>query len=366
MANNSTSRPDPDPFPARRPPRRPPQPVAAEPTGESVGRRELREIQNAGAALTGKMATIVKDLQKGRTKRAYQAAKAWHDEDPADLLGLVALGQALAMQGNGLDAARAFGGILDLYPSRADMRRLAGNWLDRMGRMGLELAVDTYRVAAEQRPDHPAVYHQLGMALVRLGRYEEALEVLLAGIDARRVRDRFAGVDRILQEDAQLVAAALVAADPKARAKVEALLKPHGLQIDARRSLRFVLTWETDANDVDFHIFDKRFNHAYYSRRGLASGGELYADVTTGYGPECFTIHDPGGYPYLLKAHYYRRGPMGYGAGKLQVIRHDGKGNLGFEDRPFVIMADGAYVDLGTVRSDTAKLAKAMPKAIAR
>ena len=204
------------------------------------------------------------------------------------------------------------------------------------------------------------------MAVVRLGRYEEALETLLEGIGSRRARDRFPGVDRILQEDAQLVAAALVAADPKSRGKVEALLSPLGLQIDDRRSMRFVLTWETDANDVDFHIFDKRYNHAYYSRRGLATGGELYADITTGYGPECFTIHDPGAYPYLLKAHYYRRGPMGYGAGKLQIIRHDGKGRLGFEDRPFVIMADGAYVDLGTVRASNAKLPKTMPKAIAR
>ncbi len=355
----------PAPRARRRPRPRPPAQIA-QPTGESEGRRELREIQKARAALTGKMAGIVSDMQKGRNKRAYRAAKAWHDENPADLLALVALGQALAMQGNGLDAARAFGGILDLYPSRADMRRLAGNWLDRMGRLGLELAVDTYRVAAQQRPDHPAVYHQLAMALVRLGRYEEALETLLEGIGSRRARDRFPGVDRILQEDAQLVAAALVAADPKSRGKVEALLSPLGLQIDDRRSMRFVLTWETDANDVDFHIFDKRYNHAYYSRRGLATGGELYADITTGYGPECFTIHDPGAYPYLLKAHYYRRGPMGYGAGKLQIIRHDGKGRLGFEDRPFVIMADGAYVDLGTVRASNAKLPKTMPKAIAR
>ncbi len=49
---------------------------------------------------------------------------------------------------------------------------------------------------------------------------------------------------------------------------------------------------------------------------------------------------------------------MGYGAGKLQVIRHDGKGHLGFDDRPFVIMTDGAYVDLGTVKKGTAKVAK--------
>jgi len=84
----------------------------------------------------------------------------------------------------------------------------------------------------------------------------------------------------------------------------------------------------------------------------LPSGGELYADVTTGYGPECFTIRNPAAeraYPYRLQAHYYSRGPMGYGMGKLQVIEHDGRGGLRFDERPFVIMHDGAFVELGTV-----------------
>ena len=89
---------------------------------------------------------------------------------------------------------------------------------------------------------------------------------------------------------------------------------------------------------------------AFYARRILHSGGELYPDITTGYGPECFTI--PGSRagrfgPYRLRAHYYSRGPMGYG--KLEIIEHDGRGNLRFEERPFVVMVDQAFVDLGTV-----------------
>ena len=41
---------------------------------------------------------------------------------------------------------------------------------------------------------------------------------------------------------------------------------------------------------------------------------------------------------------------MGYGMGLLQVQTFDGRGNLGFEDRPYVIMTDQAFVDLGTYR----------------
>ena len=54
-------------------------------------------------------------------------------------------------------------------------------------------------------------------------------------------------------------------------------------------------------------------------------------------------------YPYTLQAHYYSRGPMGYGMGKLQIIEHDGQGGLTFDERPFIVMVDQAFVDMGTV-----------------
>ena len=83
---------------------------------------------------------------------------------------------------------------------------------------------------------------------------------------------------------------------------------------------------------------------------GLA-GGSLYADITTGYGPECFAIPGtPSAGPYRLSINYYSQGPMGYGMGLLEVQRFDGKGGLRFEDRPYVIMHDQAYVDLGTYK----------------
>jgi hypothetical protein len=39
---------------------------------------------------------------------------------------------------------------------------------------------------------------------------------------------------------------------------------------------------------------------------------------------------------------------MGYGMGKVEVIDHDGRGGLSFSERPFVVMNDQAFVELGT------------------
>ena len=121
-----------------------------------------------------------------------------------------------------------------------------------------------------------------------------------------------------------------------------------GVPLVFRPSLSFVLSWQTDANDVDLHVYDGRGGRAWYKSRELPSGGELIADVTNGYGPECFHIGGaPEGFPYRAHVHYYARGPMGYGMGRVQRIEHDGRGGLRFEDRPFIIMNDRTTVDLG-------------------
>jgi tetratricopeptide (TPR) repeat protein len=313
------------------------------------------EKEEGPPALTGKLAEIVGLIKHEQVEQALVEALRWRAEQPGDVLALIGLGEALQAMGRPILAARVYGSIIDLFPSRADMLRFAGERLDALGTVDLDLARDAYQQAVKQRPDHQAGHHLLAMALLRLGRLEEAMTVLEAGLNVSYRIDR-AGTLRILQEDLSLVAAALAAKDPQRRSELIDRLGKFNLQIAQEPSLRFVLNWETDANDVDFHIYDGQGGHAYYSSTVLPSGGSLFGDVRNGYGPECFSIPGPArAFPYKLKIHYYSRGPMGYGMGKLQIIEHDGKGNLAFEDRPFVAMNDQAYVNLGLVNGPLQK-----------
>lgn len=303
---------------------------------------------------TGRFREVMEMIAKGGVKEAIRVAYAWHQESAGDVMALVALGDAFDAAGEIPSAARAYGSIIDLFSSRADMRRFAGERLERLqGGAGLSLALDTYEKAAIARPDHPASHRLLAFARLKRGEPESAFKAILAGVEQRYPSGRFAGVERILREDLGLIGAAWIKAEPRRRAEIQAKVKAAAGVIEDAPSLRFVLNWETDANDVDFHIYDDRGGHAFYSQRSLPSGGELYDDVTTGYGPECFTIRGPKDSragSYTLQAHYYSRGPMGFGMGKLQIIDHDGKGGLSFDERPFVVMTDHAFVDLGVVK----------------
>jgi hypothetical protein len=302
---------------------------------------------------TGNFRSVMDALASGNISSARALATEWHGSDPGDVLGLVALGESAEASNDVATAARAYGSIIDLFAARADLRRFAGERLERLrGGAGLDLAVDTYAKAKAERPDHPSSHRLLAFAWLKKGAYDKAFQAALDGMHQRYPADRFRGVDRILREDVGLIAAAWIHDQPKRRAEVEQRLGDAGVVLDTHPSLRFVLTWETDANDVDFHIRDGKGNHAFYGAPSLETGGELYADVTTGYGPECFAIRKPAADragPYELQANYYARGPMGYGMGKLEIIDHDGAGKLTFEERPYVVMVDQAFVDLGTV-----------------
>jgi TonB family protein len=301
----------------------------------------------------GRFKVVMDSLARGAKDEAFAEANKWRADQPGDIMALVALGEVLEAKGDVRTAARAYGSILELFSARADSRRFAGERLERLkDQAALRLAADSYGKAVEQRPDHPASHRLYAFTLLKLGEHEKAFEAIKAGAQRRYPAGRFLGVDRILNEDLGLVAAAWQHAQPNRAGEIEAKLRAAGGTPEHDASVRFVLVWETDANDVDFHIYDARGGHAYYSQKDLPSGGSLYADVTTGYGPECFTIRgarEQRAYPYTLQAHYYSRGPMGYGMGKLEIVEHDGKGNLTFEERPFVVMQDHAYVDLGTV-----------------
>lgn len=299
--------------------------------------------------LTGKYAEI-DALRKKSIDKALEKAWKWQRSEPGDVLALLALGDCLETKKDLVTAARAYGSIIDLYPSRADLRRFAGSRLERLGKAGMPLAVDTFGKAVAQRPDHVSSHRFLAMALARQGLYQMAFAALEAGLSRSYPSGRFAGYERLLQADIGIIGAAWAAREPKMASEIRQRLNKLGASLASKPSLRFVLTWETDSNDVDFHIRDAEGLHAYYADPILPSGGELFADVTTGYGPECFEIlGKPPAFPYSLSIHYYARGPMGYGMGQLELLQHDGKGNLIFEERPYVIMADGAFVDLGNV-----------------
>ena len=54
-------------------------------------------------------------------------------------------------------------------------------------------------------------------------------------------------------------------------------------------------------------------------------------------------------FPYEIQAQYQNMGPMGYGMGVVHVLHYDLETGLNSEFRPFVVMKNRAFVELGVV-----------------
>ena len=298
------------------------------------------EIPSTASPYTGAMHDIMFALARNERDRGLELAARWQLANPGDVASIITLGEALEARGATVLAARAYGSLVDLYPNRAELLRAAGERLDRVSG-ARTLAIDAYRRALRERPDHASGYRLLAYSLVRDGRGDEALELLIEG-----QRHASWAVAQVLAHDARIIGAHLVARDPGRQASIRAKVG----DLPTRPSMHVVLTWETDANDVDLHVRDRNDGHAFHGGRQLGSGGQLIADLTDGYGPEMFVVEDPKAFPYQISAHYFSRGPMGIGLGTVQVIRHDGAGNITVEDRPFLIQKDDATFELGSIR----------------
>jgi TonB family protein len=304
-------------------------PVVARPRPPSKRRRTKL------APHEGNYAEVTRRLAGGEVDAALALAWSWASSEPHDVLALIALGEVLQAQGNSALAARVVGSIVDLYPTRADMRRAAGERLASIG--ALDLAIDTYGKAVELRPDHPSGHRLLAYALAERGRFAEAFAAIEVGRDQRYPSRRFAGVRRVLADDASLLAAAWLGhTDDADHGRVSTLVASAGVRPATRASVRLVATWETDATDVDLSV------QGPARRRG-----HRLADVRTGLGPEAWVARGTR-LPTSLSAvvHYYQRGPMGFALGTVESIRHDGHGGLSLQRRPFVLQQDRGAVAL--------------------
>jgi hypothetical protein len=226
------------------------------------------------ALLQGELADIAKLIAEARSM-PRRSAPALSTPRAGQRARWIGLGETLEARKELGSAARAYGSIIDLFPGRADLRRWAGERLERIGNSARDLAIDTYKRSVADRPDHMTGHRLLAYALLRANRHAGAIAAILAGIDQKYPSGRFNGGDRILRDDAGMIAASYVAALPNRRNEIEGELLKRQLALATAPSTRFILYWETDANDVDFHIQDAKGGHAFYSSKQLPSGASL-------------------------------------------------------------------------------------------
>jgi hypothetical protein len=205
------------------------------------------------------------------------------------------------------DALKALSSLVEQGPGDAVLSRDVGFSAMEWG-LGGE-AYHLFRRVASSRPYEPQTHHAMAQCLEAMKLADLAAlhyEIALAGKwDPRFGAFRqIAGLDylRFLER----VAKGDLASKAKdfAEARLETMRKEFGM---GEADLVVVISWNTDATDIDLHVKEPTGEECFYSNPKTKLGGAITQDVTQGYGPEMYVLKKAPQGRYEIRVKYYAR-----------------------------------------------------------
>jgi tetratricopeptide (TPR) repeat protein len=234
---------------------------------------------------------------------AEETHRAARQKTPEDLLVFYDLSGARHRAGDLLGAARAISSVVELRPMDPEALRLAGFVL--IGQGLYQPAAEVLGRLRATRSFEVQVYMEEATALLETGRLADAArnyEIVLARHWDRHQQEAEAG----RQQYAQLLARVLQssALDANSRPLVERRLAALGGRQE-RTDLQYTIHWSVDDIDIDLWVTGPDGEKCFYSNPATRSGGRLFWDTTTGYGPELFQQARADRGRWLAQVHYF-------------------------------------------------------------
>lgn len=283
---------------------------------------------------------IRKLLKNDALSRALRLAIHWYSEAPANLLAIAVLGEALHAAGHYKLAMRAYASILDVYPSRADMHRVAAGYLGQLGPRSRNLRRDALRFAYTIRPDHAHGTRLLAMEMAAAGHERAAIELLLFNLEKPNDRlGRQAASRELMRRDAGTIAAAWLAREPQRAHRIQTLLHESGIMVPMEAQQYAVLSWESDVTRMDLEVLRRN--------GGKPVKGEQTHIADIGYGPEVFALEEEATDDLEISAVLAQQAMTGFAFANVQVVRLDSRGGLNVETRPFVALEAHERIAIG-------------------
>jgi Flp pilus assembly protein TadD len=181
-------------------------------------------------------------------------------------------------------ALRVLTDLIEAYPDDAPTLRIIGRVLSAWGRD--DLARLAFERALEISPRETQTWRELFLLDAREGKEKELTE-LQTRYTAYERDARMQQTDDALQIEMQRRRSGT---DPR---------------IDPASELQVEAMWDSNYTDVDLHVIEPGGEEVFYNHPQSAKGGLLHADITTGFGPETYTIPRKASGPYQIVLHYY-------------------------------------------------------------
>lgn len=223
--------------------------------------------------------------------RHYLDERAGYPNSTAFLLDVADL---MFERGVPVLATRVLSNLAEMDLENRQVLRILGQRLVQANRA--DLAVPVFRQVLVLAPDEPQSQRDLGLALAAAKQPQAAVDALYEV--ARRQWPRFPEIELItLAEMNAIIATSPVPVDT---ARIDPRLLKN-LPLD----LRATLSWDADNTDIDLWVTDPNGERAHYGNALSYQGGRMSKDITSGYGPEEFSLKRAKPGKYVVQAHFY-------------------------------------------------------------
>ncbi len=254
----------------------------------------------------GKRLLLIRSLMiSEKLPEALAEAKKWREIDAYNLVVIRLLGDIYSEMGETTKAKRVYSAVIELVPKSAQANRALATVLKQSG--DLATAYERLVAAGIAQPDDQRLKFERADIAQRLGKNDVAGDIFNEIINSSGVAEEISYPAK--QRLAQLLTAEkrehLLNTRTKEAQSIAEKIDALKLKGGAVNDIKIYLSWDTNGSDVDLWVINPAGQKINYEKKQGKYGGELFHDVTSGYGPESFTASKAVTGTYLVQVHYY-------------------------------------------------------------
>ncbi len=119
-----------------------------------------------------------------------------------------------------------------------------------------------------------------------------------------------------------------------------------------KKAMKIFLTWDTDKTDIDLWVIEPGGEKCFYSHKNTKIGGSLDVDVTTGYGPEVYTLATPTKGAFKIQINYFSDNNQPQTEAKVYVVMYEGTPNESIKEYEAMLTKTKSVVTIDTITMD--------------
>ncbi len=161
--------------------------------------------------------------------------------------------------------------------------------------------ISAFKKVLELRPSDPQSYRDCALAYIDLGHYQQALDMLYAGLTksySDEMNEMYDGIEEIFLSEINHIIS-LHKGKLNFKNIDKRIITP--LQAD----IRIVMNWNMNNTDIDLWVTDPNGEKCFFSNTETAIGGRISDDFTEGFGPEQFMLKSAIKGKYKIEIDYY-------------------------------------------------------------